>query len=241
MISREVLVQAARRTQTTELNIAREYCQHLFLSAFYREQGSERVMFKGGTALRILYGSPRYSEDLDFSGFRIGTRELEDYVASGAAELERSEIPVSLAESKKTSGGYLAILTCTVRDLPVRIQLEVSLRRRDDLKGRGVLVTPELLPAYTLTQLPEGLLVKEKLAALKARGMPRDYFDLYFMLRKGLVSPENKRHLLVAKEALLASRMNFGRELSPFLPRSSAAVVRELRRVLLDELRRHGV
>ena len=241
MISWDVLVQAARRTQTTELNIAREYCQHLFLSAFYQEKGSERVMFKGGTALRILYGSPRFSEDLDFSGFRTGAREMENYVASGARELERNEIPVSLAESKKTSGGYLAILTCEVRDLPVRIQVEVSLRRRNDQKGRGVLVTPEFLPAYTLTQLPEGLLVEEKLNALGTRGKPRDYFDLYFMLRRGLVPTDMKSHLIEAKNSLIASKLNFGRDLTPFLPRSSATVAKDLRNALLEELQRHGV
>jgi len=35
MISWEVLAKAARRNQTTELNVAREYCQNLFLSSFY--------------------------------------------------------------------------------------------------------------------------------------------------------------------------------------------------------------
>jgi len=241
MISWEVLVQTARRGQTTELNVAREYCQHLFLGAFYREHGSERVMFKGGTALRIIYGSPRFSEDLDFSGFRTSVAEIEDYAAAAAAELERNAIPVSLAESKKTSGGYLAILRCRVRDLPVQIQVEVSLRRRNDMKGRGVLVTPEIIPAYTLSQLPEGLLVKEKLEALMTRGKPRDYFDLYFMLRRGLVSTGMKGQLQGAKEALLARKLNFGRDLGPFLPRSSATVARDLRKALLEELRRHGL
>jgi hypothetical protein len=148
---------------------------------------------------------------------------------------------VSLAESKKTSGGYLAILRCRVRDLPVQIQVEVSLRRRNDMKGRGVLVTPEIIPAYTLSQLPEGLLVKEKLEALMTRGKPRDYFDLYFMLRRGLVSTGMKGQLQGAKEALLARKLNFGRDLGPFLPRSSATVARDLRKALLEELRRHGL
>lgn len=240
MISSDALSQAARRNQTTELNIAREYCQHLFLGAFYRESGSERVMFKGGTALRIVYGSPRFSEDLDFSAVRTSVREIEDCVASAAGELERNAIPVSLSESKRTSGGYLAILTTPVHDLPVRIQVEVSLRRRNDLKGQGVLVTPELLPAYTLTQLPERLLVQEKLEALMTRRKPRDYFDLYFMLRKGLIPTGMKNHLRQAKDALAGSRVDFGQDLGPFLPRSHASIVKDFRKTLLEELQRHG-
>ncbi len=241
MISREAIVQAARRGQTTELNIAREYCQHIFLGAFYQEQGSERTMFKGGTALRLIYGSPRFSEHLDFSGFRVGIREIEDWVASAAGELDRNAIAVSISESKKTSGGYLAILTCRVGDLPVRIQLQISFRRKDDVVGQGKLVTPELLPAYTLTQLPEAMLVSEKLEALRTRGKPRDYFDLYFMLRKGLVSTEMKASLKEAKARVVATKVNFERDLGPFLPRSHAPIVKDLRKVLIEELEHHGV
>lgn len=241
MISSDALSQAARRNQTTDLNIAREYCQHLFLGAFYRESGSERVMFKGGTALRIVYGSPRFSEDLDFSGFRTSVREIEDWVASAAGEMERNAIPVTITESKKTSGGYLAIIATPVRDLPVQIQVQVSLRRRDDVKGQGVLVTPDLLPAYTLTQLPERLLVEEKLEALMTRRKPRDYYDLYFMLRRGLIPPGMKSPLRQAKNALVESRVDFGQDLGPFLPHSQATIVKDLRRTLFEELARHGI
>jgi len=241
VISSNVISQAARRNQTTELNIAREYCQHLFLGAFYRESGSEKVMFKGGTAFRIVYGSPRFSEDMDFSGFQTSIREIEDWVASAAGEMERNAIPVSFGESKGTSGGYLAIIASPVHGLPVQIQIQVSLRRRGDVNGQGVLVTPELLPGYTLTQLPERLLVEEKLEALMTRRKPRDYYDLYFMLRKGLIPTDMKGPLRQAKEALVESRIDFGRDLGPFLPRSQATIARDLRKTLLEELARHGI
>lgn len=241
MIPRETLVQAARKGQTTELNLAREYCQHLFLAAFYREKGSERVMFKGGTALRLIHGSPRFSEDLDFSGFGVTVGNIEDWVASAAGELESNAISVSLTESKKTSGGYLGILSCPVHDMPVQTQIQISLHRRNHLRGRGVLLTPELVPAYTLTQLPDQLLVGEMLQALLSRGKPRDFFDLYFMLRKGLVQPEMMSHLRRAKDALMASKIDFGQDLTPFLPRSYALIVRDFRKTLLEELASHGL
>lgn len=67
MISSDFVKRLATQTQTTELNILREYLQHLFLSYFYKRKDSEKVLFKGGTALKFIYGSPRFSEDLDFS------------------------------------------------------------------------------------------------------------------------------------------------------------------------------
>jgi len=48
-------------------NIAREYLQAQILAALQRAGAMLTLAFHGGTALRFLYGSERYSEDLDFA------------------------------------------------------------------------------------------------------------------------------------------------------------------------------
>ena len=50
-----------------QITIFREYLQLIFLNYLYQEKKSEKIYFKGGTCLHLLYGSPRFSEDLDFS------------------------------------------------------------------------------------------------------------------------------------------------------------------------------
>ncbi|MFH0797741.1 MAG: hypothetical protein V2A65_11960 [Candidatus Omnitrophota bacterium] len=62
MLDREVIKKLASQYQTIEINVAREYVQHLFLSIFYQEPDSEKVLFKSGTALRIVFQSPRFSD-----------------------------------------------------------------------------------------------------------------------------------------------------------------------------------
>ena len=54
---------------TIEENVAalREILQQLALLGLWRSKFFERAAFYGGSALRILYGLDRYSEDLDFS------------------------------------------------------------------------------------------------------------------------------------------------------------------------------
>ena len=54
---------------TVEENVAalREILQQLALLGLWRSKFFEHAAFYGGTALRILYGLDRYSEDLDFS------------------------------------------------------------------------------------------------------------------------------------------------------------------------------
>ena len=48
-------------------NVAREYLQARILGALQRVGAMVPLAFHGGTALRFLYSSPRYSEDLDFA------------------------------------------------------------------------------------------------------------------------------------------------------------------------------
>ena len=48
-------------------NQAREYLQALILQSMQRAGAMVPLAFHGGTALRFLYNSQRYSEDLDFS------------------------------------------------------------------------------------------------------------------------------------------------------------------------------
>lgn len=241
MISQETLIRSATLNQTTELNIAREYCQHLFLSAFYQQKESERVMFKGGTALKIAYGSPRFSEDLDFSGFRISISQIEDWILTVLEEITLSAVGVNIQESKPTSGGYLASLDCQVYDYPIHILIEISLRRKNNIQSQGILITPDNLPAYLLNILPESVLVEEKIAALLTRGKPRDYFDLYFLLRKGMITPAMKPRLEGVRDALQGSNLDFQSELGHFLPRSYQGLLRNLRTTIYEELSRHGM
>lgn len=240
MITTETIKRIAVAQQTTEVNIAREYAQHLFLSYLYQQHGTHRVMFKGGTALRIVYGSPRFSEDLDFSGFGVRISEIEDWVTAVSERIEQAGIAVSITESKKTSGGYLGILDLEFSGYQVRILFEISLRRKDGLKGRGVLITSDFVPAYTVTLLPESVLVEEKLAALVERAKPRDFFDCYFMLRKNMIKPEQRHLLFKVKQLLARTRINFKAELGDFLPRSYQPLIGDFQRILMAELERYG-
>lgn len=48
-------------------SLVREYIQHYVLFLLFRRKHYLRLVFTGGTALRILFELPRFSEDVDFS------------------------------------------------------------------------------------------------------------------------------------------------------------------------------
>ena len=114
MIEREFVKKLATRYHATEFNILREYAQHLFLSSLYLRKGSDSMFFKGGTALRIIYNSPRFSEDLDFTTAKMSKSDIENLVQEALVEIEKLSISVKIDEFSSTSGGYIGFLSLEI-------------------------------------------------------------------------------------------------------------------------------
>jgi len=237
MISQEQLNNLVSRYQTTQLNVKREYFQHLFLSYFYQQPQTSSIYFKGGTALRILYNSPRFSEDLDFSALFYDTKEIEKALEETLNQLEKEGINVNIQESKPTSGGFLANIEFENVEGTVLIQLEISLREGEK-SGEVVTVASDFVPAYTVVALASEQLVEEKIQALLSRKKPRDFYDLYFLLRSNLISPTKKSILPQALMVLKKTDINFEIELKQFLPKSHWAIIRDFKPNLEREIGR---
>lgn len=88
MVAQDQIQKLSTKYQTSNLNIIREYLQHLFLSYFYQHPQSNEIYFKGGTALRFVYQSPRFSEDLDFSTNKEDIPGIEDILLEVLGKIE---------------------------------------------------------------------------------------------------------------------------------------------------------
>lgn len=117
MLNAEDLKNFTEKFQTSNRNVVREYIQSMFLSALYKIEGSGKLLFKGGTALRLVYQSQRFSEDLDFTGQRIyRTEEIDDLFIAAMAEVEKAVTAISFKEAKPTTGGYLGLIHYEAND-----------------------------------------------------------------------------------------------------------------------------
>ena len=237
MIANNALQALATKLQTTELNVRREYFQHLFLSYFYQQPLTDRIYFKGGSALRMLYHSPRFSEDLDFSSAVTDIQALEEAILETLAAIARENITPDIAESKTTTGGYLAIVTLRTDHDALAIQLEISLREGEK-RGEAVMIASDFIPAYMVVALLREQLVDEKIQALLSRRKARDFYDLYFILRANLLPAQRRDVLSPAMETLRQSRIDFEEELKEFLPRSHWAIIRDFPAILEREIER---
>lgn len=238
MIDQKQLERIIQTFQSNRINVYREYAQHLFLSAFYRKEGSEKILFKGGTALRMVYKSPRFSEDLDFSGSEINPKEIEDILTDVLADLGRENLICKIEEAKTTSGGYLANFSGLIHNEMISIAIQISLRRKRSREYQTLPVVNEYLPTYTVNVLPLEELTNEKIQAALTRGKPRDFFDIYFFLREGLFPKKRIRDLGKIKEIVLAKGIDFRKEIALFLPLSMRSFIKSFPKPLLEEIER---
>ena len=250
MITKRFITELAVKLQTTEENIAREYCQHLFLSHFYKKSGAEKIVFKGGTALRIIFNSPRFSEDLDFSASDSGKGKITiseinklvdsvlDDIRNQGIECEKEVNPGTRGE---TSGGYFAIVKLKMLDFDSEIKLQISFRFPKKAISNTTLIQNEFVAPYAISFLTESLFISEKIQALLSRKKPRDFFDLYFILRsRALVNfiPKTKG----LKDDLLKiikKTNNLARELKIFLPISYHMLLKGFKERLTKEIEEH--
>ncbi len=77
----------------------REIVQEIVLLGLWRGKFFEHAAFYGGTALRIMHGLPRYSEDLDFSLFMLNPKfSLNPYFTFIEEELRAFGFEISIVQ-----------------------------------------------------------------------------------------------------------------------------------------------
>ena len=102
-------------------------------------------------------------------------------------------------------------------------------------------VANDFVPTYTLTHLPQSDLVEEKIfGALIERKKPRDFYDLYFIMRRGMLTQDQKARLAGLRGQILADAraINFRTELGVFLPVDQQTIIADFVRALDAEMTR---
>lgn len=207
-------------------NMLREYLQYKVLEILFNLPESDRLYFIGGTALRIVHGSGRFSEDLDFDNFGLTEKMFQDLADRIRKSLEREGYTVSV--ETKTGGAF----RCNIKFKQLLFQQGLSehadenLLIRLDTSAQGFEHQPEIktlnkFDVFTQVRVaPPDVLLSQKLYAAfnRARLMGRDFYDVVFLLaitqpnyhyleeKAGVSTPEELRAYL--KEN--SKGLNFG-------------------------------
>jgi predicted nucleotidyltransferase component of viral defense system len=236
MLTKERFLILQNKYQTLLENVYREYAQHLFLSSLYQKKNSNKILFKGGTAYRIAFRSSRFSEDLDFSASNINKNEIETLMVDVLSDISNNGLNCSIEDAKTTTGGYLALFYVDVFGQKVSISIQISLRKKTGTGYDVVDILNEYIPTYQAYLFPKREMIGEKIQAALTRSKPRDFYDIYFLLKNNELSLSEKSEIRKIKEILLNKKVKFGDELSHFLPKSMKPMVDNFPESLLREL-----
>ena len=242
MIKAEEIKRLSIRNQITPIVIAREYIQHNYLSELYKLKGAEKLLFKGGTALRIIYQSPRFSEDLDFTGTQnVSYYEIENLLTNTLKNLSDWGFDIDIDEAKKTTGGYLAKIFLSFLRFKMVLKIEISFRQsREKIKTEISSIENEYIARYSIIHLSQQEIINGKINALLSRSKPRDWYDLYFFLHNKMLYPVQKNLLPEILAKLKRTKMDFKKELKEFLPRSHQPIINDFKNILMTEIEKQG-
>lgn len=233
MLTRRQIQRLAQRNHIGMHTQERDYVQHLLLAALYAQ--TQTLVFKGGTAIRMIYRGHRYSEDLDFNG-PDEVEALRRIWNAVVAEVDAYGVHTEIRNAWESGAGYSFDVSFhgplyDGRDRSkgkVRIDLN---RRPEPVETRRALVVSEYddIRPFVVTVLTPEQVLAEKVRALMVRGKPRDLYDLWLLLRQEV---RCDRDLIDRKlalygldfrttafdEALARVEADWERDLRPLLP-----------------------
>lgn len=215
--------EAERLSQQLKIDIsqiAREEWEMKILELLFDSSLGQKIYFKGGTALRLAYGSPRYSEDLDFTVFKNITEQEFKIFAQNVAQINPQ---VKISDFKDKFNTLLTEFKITEPYLSrnFSVKIEISKRQNKNYKYSLRLLTSPVTNIQVLANIEEIKdIYAEKLAALFSRRRSRDIFDIWFIAQKlRLPLPQNQPKIL---------KREIRQELNKFLPLNYQSVVKEL-------------
>lgn len=185
----QILAHYPPNLQMFRESILKEYLQYKILNSIYNSSYSDKMAFSGGTALRIIYGNSRFSEDLDFDNFDLTEEEFENIgeVIKKDLELEGLQIELGIV----TRNAYRLKIRIPrllfdsglsqLREQKILIQVDTEPQKFDYELNKPFLNKFEVFTQ--INAVPKDLLLAQKIytAFKRKRIMGRDFYDVVFL------------------------------------------------------------
>jgi predicted nucleotidyltransferase component of viral defense system len=172
------------------LHIFREYLQYVMLGILFEHPIGRRLTFLGGTCLRIIYDSQRFSEDLDFDNDGLTEDEFAEIKAIMEKELALRGYNVEVVIKGKTAYRcevkYPNILynqgLSKIKEEKLLIQIDTQAQNFKYERKFHLLNKFGVLTEIPVT--PTDVIFSQKCYAIlnRPRTKGRDFYDLVFLL-----------------------------------------------------------
>ncbi len=181
-MEKEIAKKLALELKININQVAREEWEMLILREISQSEISNFLIFVGGTALRLAYDSPRFSDDLDF----YLKKKISFFLFKTEMQKIAKKLNLQITDLYKKYFTFLVEFKINIDYLPLPFRIKVEVRKKlikENFETK-ILISPTvnfqvLLYVATLEKIKE-----MKLKALRERKDPRDLFDLWFISQK---------------------------------------------------------
>lgn len=203
--------------------IIREEVEMIFLEKLADDTFSSKVIFYGGTALRLAYDSPRYSEDIDLI-LKEPARfaEFEKFINKVVKENKDWK----LSDIKNKRNTWFALINVYDEKLKHNFSLKIEIhkpKKKLKLKTELLLIKSPvsiLSPLLLVPTLDE--LERLKIAAILDRKKARDIFDLWYIAKL------KRKNFVFNYKVPPYTKRQFKNELQVFLPKKYYKIIEQL-------------
>lgn len=169
--------------------LLKEYLQYKILQIIFSLPEGQKLCFLGGTALRIVYGNNRFSEDLDFDNFGLAPSDFDALIAEVKKKLE---LEGYLVETRNVfKGAYRCYLRFPrllnelglsgYEEEKILIQIDTMRQSYQYNFDKYLLNKFDVFTRVNVTP-PDILLSKKIGAALERKTLKgRDFYDIVFL------------------------------------------------------------
>lgn len=218
-------------------HLLREYLQCKILEGIQDTKIAGKISFLGGTSIKIVHGSSRFSEDLDFDNFGLSFDDFTKASEKVKRTLELEGFDVEIRNIKK--GAYHCYVNfphLLYENKLSPIEGEKILIQIDTVaQGFNYVPTKYLLNKFEVTKTilttPIDILLSQKLytAFNRKRTKGRDFYDISYLLpltkpnfeylnfKLGIKNTKSLKEYILAKSEKLDFKL-LSQDVEPFIP-----------------------
>jgi len=232
----DILKSYPPRLQSFKENILKEYLQYKILDLLFTSELASKLIFLGGTAIRIIHNSPRFSEVLDFDNKGLTSFDFSKISHYLKYELELDGYEVEIKEILKGTyhcyikfpGLFFQYGLSGYKEEKILIQIDSEPQDYDYVPDKHLLNNFGIFRYINV--VPPNLLLSQKIGAIitRKREMGRDFFDVVYLMSK--TDPDyqylevklniDSKDLLIKRLKEKTERLDFktlAKDIEPFL------------------------
>ena len=173
-----------------------EYLQYELLDSLFKNAAAAALSFIGGTAIRILHDSHRFSEDLDFDNFGLSFSQFEGLLKTACRDMEYKGFRIECRVVERGAWHCYIRFPKILYEAGLSPDAERKILIRIDSEAKEKLYDPKkvFLNRFSVYRqilaAPAMILLAQKMMTIlyRKREKGRDVFDVSFLT--GLTAPD---------------------------------------------------